>query len=242
MIKTATSYSHPCDVVQVEKVKKAGETLTVSLAANTDQGVASVIPDVNCLLWAIGRDANLVDLEIDKTGVVLDRKGFITVDPYQNTNVQNVYALGDVAGNKLLTPVAIAAGRKLAHRLFDNQPESTMDYDDIPTVVFSHPPIGTVGLSQAEAEKKYGADKLKIYRSSFTPMYHAFTKRKTKFHMKLICLLPNEKVIGLHMIGLGCDEILQGFGVAIKMGATKADFDSCCAIHPTSGEELVTLR
>ena len=112
----------------------------------------------------------------------------------------------------------------------------------------------------AEAEKKYGADKLKIYRSSFTPMYHAITKRKTKCHMKLICLLPNEKVkpshygvlmhslmyrlqvIGLHMIGLGCDEILQGFGVAIKMGATKADFDSCCAIHPTSGEELVTLR
>jgi glutathione reductase (NADPH) len=226
----------------VTKVEKAGETLTVSLGANTEQGVASVIPDVNCLLWAIGRDANTVDLGLDKTGVTLDKKGFVSVDSFQNTSVQNMYALGDVAGKKLLTPVAIAAGRKLSHRLFDNQPDSKMDYDDIPTVVFSHPPIGTVGMTQAEAEKAHGADKLKIYRSSFTPMYHAITRRKTKCHMKLICLLPTEKVIGLHIIGMGSDEMLQGFGVAIKMGATKADFDSCCAIHPTSGEELVTLR
>jgi glutathione reductase (NADPH) len=226
----------------VSKVEKTGDTITLSLAANTEQGVPQVIPGINCLLWAIGRNANLSDLSLDVTGVTLDRKGFIAVDAFQNTNVQNMYALGDVAGKKLLTPVAIAAGRRLAHRLFDNQPESKMNYDDIPTVVFSHPPIGTVGMTEAEAEKAHGKDSLKIYRSSFTPMYHALTKRKTKCHMKLICLLPTEKVIGLHIIGTGSDEMLQGFGVAIKMGATKADFDKCCAIHPTSGEELVTLR
>lgn len=226
---------------KVGEVVKTGNGLTVKLVPHTDEGKAVEIEGVNTLLWAIGRNANMVNLGIEATKVELER-GFIKVDEYQNTSIPNMYALGDIAGKKLLTPVAIAAGRKLAHRLFGNEPEAKLDYCNIPTVVFSHPPIGTVGMTEDEAVKQYGADKLKIYRASFTPMYHAVTTRKTKCSMKLITALPEEKVVGLHIIGLGCDEMLQGFGVAIRMGATKADFDNCVAIHPTSSEELVTLR
>lgn len=216
-----------------------------------DLNTGGKIEDVDCLLWAIGRIPNTDKMNLEKVGVTLDAKGDIVVDEYQNAVIaeeyQNklvpkLYALGDVCGKALLTPVAIAAGRKLAHRLFDGKTTWKLDYTNIPTVVFSHPPIGTVGLTQAEAEKEHGADKLKIYRSAFTPMYYAMTETKVKCTMKLICLLPEEKVIGLHMIGQYCDEMLQGFSVAIKMGATKAQFDETVAIHPTSSEELVTMR
>lgn len=199
------------------------------------------ITDVDCLIWAIGRKPQ-VDIGLDKVGVELDKTGHIQVDAFQNTSAENMYALGDVCGRALLTPVAIAAGRKLAHRVFNNEPESKLDYNDIPTVVFSHPPIGTVGLTEEEAVKEYGRASLKVYTSTFNPMYHAVTTRKVKCYMKLVCLLPDEKVIGLHMLGQGCDEMLQGFSVALKMGATKRDFDRTVAIHPTSSEELVTMR
>uniref|UniRef100_F7IAX6 Glutathione reductase, mitochondrial n=1 Tax=Callithrix jacchus TaxID=9483 RepID=F7IAX6_CALJA len=175
-------------------------------------------------------------------GIKTDDKGHIIVDEFQNTNVKGIYAVGDVCGKALLTPVAIAAGRKLAHRLFENKEDSKLDYNNIPTVVFSHPPIGTVGLTEDEAIHKYGKENVKIYSTSFTPMYHAVTKRKTKCVMKMVCAYEEEKVVGIHMQGLGCDEMLQGFAVAVKMGATKADFDNTVAIHPTSSEELVTLR
>uniref|UniRef100_A0A8C9IAC5 glutathione-disulfide reductase n=1 Tax=Piliocolobus tephrosceles TaxID=591936 RepID=A0A8C9IAC5_9PRIM len=175
-------------------------------------------------------------------GIQTDDKGHIIVDEFQNTNVKGIYAVGDVCGKALLTPVAIAAGRKLAHRLFEHKEDSKLDYNNIPTVVFSHPPIGTVGLTEDEAIHKYGEENVKIYSTSFTPMYHAVTKRKTKCVMKMVCANKEEKVVGIHMQGLGCDEMLQGFAVAVKMGATKADFDNTVAIHPTSSEELVTLR
>ena len=171
-----------------------------------------------------------------------DSRGHVIVDQFQNTNVPNVYALGDVCGKALLTPVAIAAGRKLAHRLFDGKKDWRLNYENIPTVVFSHPPVGTVGMSQEEAEMQFGKDQVKVYQSTFTPMYYAITETKYKCSMKLVCQLPTEKVIGLHMVGQGCDEMLQGFSVAIIMGATKQQFDACVAIHPTSSEELVTLR
>uniref|UniRef100_A0A8D2DHW8 Glutathione reductase, mitochondrial n=1 Tax=Sciurus vulgaris TaxID=55149 RepID=A0A8D2DHW8_SCIVU len=175
-------------------------------------------------------------------GIQTDEKGHIIVDEFQNTNVKGVYAVGDVCGKALLTPVAIAAGRKLAHRLFECKEDSKLDYDNIPTVVFSHPPIGTVGLTEDEAVNKYGKENVKIYSTTFTPMYHAVTTRKTKCVMKMVCANKEEKVVGIHMQGIGCDEMLQGFAVAVKMGATKADFDNTVAIHPTSSEELVTLR
>uniref|UniRef100_A0A8C3YJ01 Glutathione reductase, mitochondrial n=1 Tax=Catagonus wagneri TaxID=51154 RepID=A0A8C3YJ01_9CETA len=175
-------------------------------------------------------------------GIQTDDKGHIIVDEFQNTNVKGVYAVGDVCGRALLTPVAIAAGRKLAHRLFECKEDSKLDYDNIPTVVFSHPPIGTVGLTEDEAIYKYGKENVKTYSTTFTPMYHAVTKRKTKCVMKMVCANKEEKVVGIHMQGIGCDEMLQGFAVAVKMGATKSDFDNTVAIHPTSSEELVTLR
>ncbi|XP_012879613.1 PREDICTED: glutathione reductase, mitochondrial [Dipodomys ordii] len=175
-------------------------------------------------------------------GIKTDEKGHIIVDEFQNTNVKGIYAVGDVCGKALLTPVAIAAGRKLAHRLFECKEDSKLNYDNIPTVVFSHPPIGTVGLTEDEAVHKYGKDNVKIYSTTFTPMYHAVTTRKTKCVMKMVCANKEEKVVGIHMQGIGCDEMLQGFAVAVKMGATKADFDNTVAIHPTSSEELVTLR
>uniref|UniRef100_G1N073 glutathione-disulfide reductase n=1 Tax=Meleagris gallopavo TaxID=9103 RepID=G1N073_MELGA len=201
-----------------------------------------VIHDVDCLLWAIGREPNTEELCLEHVGVKVDAQNHVVVDEFQNTTRKGIYAIGDVCGKALLTPVAIAAGRKLALRLFGNQQYARLDYSNIPTVVFSHPPIGTVGLTEDEAISMYGKDNVKIYSTSFTPMYHAVTQRKVKCVMKLVCAGKEEKVVGLHMQGLGCDEMLQGFAVAIKMGATKADFDNTVAIHPTSAEELVTMR
>merc|ERR1712098_640251 len=175
-------------------------------------------------------------------GLKLDKHGHIDVDPYQVSSLPWLYALGDVSGKALLTPVAIAAGRRLAHRLFNKEEGLKLDYDNIPSVVFSHPPIGTIGLTEAEAIEKYGEGEVVIYQTKFSPMYHAMTERKQNTVMKLVCVGKDEKVVGLHMMGRGCDEMLQGFGVAVKMGATKKDFDSCVAIHPTSSEEFVTMR
>jgi glutathione reductase (NADPH) len=171
----------------------------------------------------------------------MDQHGFIPTDEYQNTNVTDVYAVGDVTGRAQLTPVAIAAARRLGDRLFNYQSERKLDYSNIPTVMFSHPPIGTIGMTEEEAHEKFG-DTVKIYQTRFTPMYYALTDRKSATAMKLVCVGTEERVVGCHLIGHGVDEMLQGFAVAIKMGATKADFDNTIAIHPTSSEELVTMR
>ncbi|MXQ84198.1 hypothetical protein E5288_WYG014301 [Bos mutus] len=229
---------------QVREVKKTSSGLELRMVTSVPgrEPTFTTIADVDCLLWAIGRDPNSWGLNLNKLGIQTDDKGHIIVDEFQNTNVKGVYAVGDVCGKALLTPVAIAAGRKLAHRLFECKEDSKLDYDNIPTVVFSHPPIGTVGLTEDEAIYKYGKENVKTYSTTFTPMYHAVTKRKTKCVMKMVCANKEEKVVGIHMQGIGCDEMLQGFAVAVKMGATKSDFDNTVAIHPTSSEELVTLR
>jgi glutathione reductase (NADPH) len=163
------------------------------------------------------------------------------VDEYSNTSAAGVYALGDNIGKVELTPVAVKAGRLLSERLFNGQSKAKMDYDLIPTVVFSHPPIGTIGLTEEQAKAQYGDDAIKVYNSSFAAMYTAVTSHRQVTNMKLVCAGDNEKVVGLHGIGYAMDEILQGFAVAMKMGATKADFDACVAIHPTSAEEFVTM-
>jgi glutathione reductase (NADPH) len=222
----------------IKAEKDANITLTIEQG---DKHEHKSLNDFDCVVWAIGRSPH-IDLNLDAANVKLTKQGFIQVDEFQNTTQSNVYALGDVCGRALLTPVAIAAGRRLSERLFNNQPDLKLDYNDIPTVVFSHPPIGTVGLTEEEAEKKYGKEKLKIYHSKFTNMYHSMTERKTLTVMKLITVLPDQKIVGLHSIGIGSDEMLQGFAVAIKMGATKADFDNTVAIHPTASEEFVTMR
>ncbi|OCU00106.1 hypothetical protein XELAEV_18005891mg [Xenopus laevis] len=229
---------------QVKSVKKSTTGLEINVQCSMPGRKPTVrtIQDVDCLLWAIGRDPNTEYLGLENLGLELDEKGHIVVDEFQNTSRKGVYAVGDVCGRALLTPVAIAAGRKLSHRLFEGQEDSKLDYNNIPTVVFSHPPIGTVGLTEEEAVTAKGRENVKVYTTSFSPMYHVVTRRKTKCVMKLVCVGKEEKVVGLHMQGLGCDEMLQGFAVAIKMGATKKDFDNTVAIHPTSSEELVTLR
>ncbi|QIW97463.1 hypothetical protein AMS68_002981 [Peltaster fructicola] len=201
--------------------------------------------DVDTVLWAIGRSPELEKLNLDVTKVKTDKKGHISVDDYQNTNIDNIYALGDVCDKGFeLTPVAIAAGRRLADRLFGGKEDSRLIYDNIPSVVFAHPECGSIGLTEPEAREKYGDDNIKVYSSSFTAMYYSMMEQddKAPTAYKLIVTGKEEKVIGMHILGLGSGEILQGFGVAIKMGATKADFDRCVAIHPTSAEELVTMK
>lgn len=193
------------------------------------------------IIWAVGREPYTSHLNLAATTVELTKQGAIKVDEYQNTTQPGIYAIGDVIDKVNLTPVAIAAGRRLSERLFNGQTQLKLDYTTIPTVVFSHPTIGTVGLTEAEAREQYGDD-VKIYTSRFTPMYYAITEVRGKTAMKLICVGKEEKIVGLHGIGQGMDEMLQGFAVAIKMGATKADFDDTVAIHPTSAEEFVTMR
>ena len=222
------------EVSRVEKT--AAGTLTVHCSNG------SVFNDVDCLIWAIGREPATDTLNLAAAGVSTDEQGFIHTDKYQNTNVKGIYAVGDITGEAQLTPVAIKAGRMLAERLFNpTMPDTHMDYSLIPTVVFSHPPIGTVGLTEDEAIAQYGADKVNVYRSNFAAMYNAITPHRALSRFKLVCAGEEEKVVGLHGIGEGMDEVLQGFAVAMKMGATKADFDATVALHPTSAEEFVTL-
>jgi glutathione reductase (NADPH) len=194
------------------------------------------------LIWAIGRTPNSSQINLEKAGVKVNEWGAVVVDKFQNTSQTGIYAVGDVIDKVNLTPVAIAAGRRLSERLFNNQVNAHLDYETIPTVVFSHPTIGTVGLTEKEAREKYTDEKIKTYTSSFTPMQYAITETKEKCHMKLVCVGEDEKIVGLHGVGLGVDEMLQGFAVAIKMGATKEDFDNTVAIHPTGAEEIVTMR
>jgi glutathione reductase (NADPH) len=192
------------------------------------------------VIWAIGRTPLTADLGLQNAGVEIDDAGYIPTDEWQATNVENIFAIGDVTGRAQLTPVAIAAGRRLSDRLYGGMADRKLRYENIASVVFSHPPIGSVGMTEAEARAQYG-DAIKIYRTKFTPMYHAFTPHPQKTAMKLVVEGADERVVGVHMIGMGVDEMLQGFAVALNMGARKSDFDDTVAIHPTSSEELVTL-
>ncbi len=195
----------------------------------------------DCVIWAVGRAPQTGTLDPAAAGVNMDETGFIPVDKYQVTNVPNVYAVGDVTGAVALTPVAIAAGRRLADRIFGGQTERYLDYGNIATVIFSHPPIGTIGLTEREARERYGDDVV-VYTSRFNPMLYALSERKRPTSMKLVTAGDDERIVGCHVIGDGADEMMQGFAVAVRMGARKKDFDDTVAIHPTSAEELVTMR
>ena len=196
---------------------------------------------VDCVLWAVGREPNSDSLALDAADVETDGGGFIPVDKYQQTNVEHIFAIGDVTGAQALTPVAIAAGRRLADRIYGKMEGRHLDYRLIPTVIFSHPPMGTVGVTEAQARAEHG-DAVKVYLSRFTPMYYALGDKKQATVMKLITAGDDERIVGCHVIGDGADEMMQGFAVAIRMGATKKDFDDTVAIHPTSPEEFVTMR
>lgn len=225
---------HPCtSLAKVEKQEDGTLTLT-----DTKGGVHAGFDQ---LIWAIGRAPNSKNLNLEAAGVQAKENGYIIVDEWQNTSTPGIYALGDVCGNVELTPVAIAAGRALSERLFNGKKDSKMDYNLVPTVIFSHPPIGTCGLSEEAAKAKYGEDKVKVFKTQFTNMYFSMLDRKQPTFMKMVTAGEEEKVVGLHLLGLGCDEMLQGFAVAMKMGATRQDFHNCTAIHPTGSEEVALL-
>ncbi|MDF7670334.1 glutathione-disulfide reductase [Orbaceae bacterium ESL0721] len=225
---------HPFSIPQIV-TKNSDGSLTLRLENGEEF-------TVDCLIWAIGRKPATEGMNLEAAGIEVNSNGFIKVDKYQNTNVLGIYSVGDDTGATALTPVAVAAGRRLSERLFNNKPDEHLDYSNIPTVVFTHPPIGTVGLTEPDAIIKYGQENVKVYTSSFRGMYSAVTEYPQACNMKLVCVGEEEKVVGLHGIGYGMDEILQGFAVAIKMGATKKDFDNTIAIHPTAAEEFVTMR
>ena len=235
---TASMTSSGVEIVAnspIKALEKDAGTITVVTQDDTR------IEGFDTVIWAIGRDFQTDKLGLEKTDITVTERGVIPVDPFQATNVPGIFAIGDIIGEAQLTPVAIAAGRRLADRLFDGQTDRRLDYKNIPTVMFSHPPAGIIGLTEAEARKQFG-DAVKIYQSRFTPMYNAFTEHSPETAMKLVVVGEEEKVVGCHMIGLGVDEMLQGFAVAIRMGATKRDLDDTVAIHPSSAEELVTMR
>jgi glutathione reductase (NADPH) len=218
-----------------EAVERHRDGLRLHVADGTAHG------PFDALLWAVGRSPATRDLGLETAGVASDETGFIRTDRFQNTNVANIHAIGDVTGREALTPVAIAAGRRLSDRLFGGMTDRHLDYEYIPTVIFSHPPLGTCGLSEQQARQRHG-DAVQVFQSEFVPLYHAMTSYKPKARVKLVTAGPEHKVIGCHLFGPGADEILQGFAVAMRMGATKRDFDDTVAIHPTLAEELVTLR
>ncbi len=219
----------------VDYVKKTADDQLDIITANGQK-----IEDNDCLIWAIGRSSSTDNIGLDKAGLKATEEGFVETDEQQNTAIKGIYAVGDITGRAALTPVAIAAGRQLAERLFNNQPNAKLDYDNIPSVIFSHPPIGTVGMTEGEAREQYGD--VKIYQSRYTNMLHALSDHKKRSSIKMITVGAREKIVGIHVIGEGADEMMQGFAVAMKMGACKSDFDSTVAIHPTAAEELVLLR
>ncbi len=222
-----------CQIISIERSANG------KLSLQDNHGVG--MEDVDEVIYAIGRHTELDSLGLDNAGVEISANGYIETDLYQRTNQANIFALGDVTGRAALTPVAIAAGRRLADRLYDAQSERHLDYELIPTVVFSHPPVATIGLTEEAARDQYG-ERIKVYQTRFTAMYNSISGHDVPTAMKLVCLDAEEKIIGCHMIGPGVDEMLQGFAVAIRMGACKKDFDDTVAIHPTSSEELVTMR
>ncbi len=218
------------------ELRTGGEGLQLTF----ESGVTGAPADA--VIWAVGRRPLTYGLNLDAAGVETGARGHIVVDKFQQSNVAGIYAIGDATGQVELTPVAIAAGRRLSDRVFGSMDGRYLDYSNIPTVIFSHPTIGTVGMTEPQAVEQFGADAVKTYQSGFNSLYYGVQEHKVRSTMKLVCAGAEERVVGVHMIGPGSDEILQGFAVAVKMGATKTDLDNTVAIHPTAAEELVTMR
>lgn len=208
-----------------------------NLQATLTNGTKLLVDEV---LLAIGRTPNTQNLGLEKIGVKQDPHGAILVNDQFQTNIPHIYALGDVINRANLTPVATAQGMALARTLFDGQPSQPIDYQAIPTAVFSQPEVGTIGLTEQQARQKH--PHILIYRTQFRPMKMTISGRDQRTMMKLIVNSDNDRVLGLHIVGPDAGEITQGFAVAMKAGATKTIFDQTIGIHPTAAEELVTLR
>lgn len=216
----------------VRSVERRGEGYSVRLAGGE-------MIDTDLVLFATGRTPNTQDLGLEAVGVRLDVAGAIEVDGFSRTCVPSIHAVGDVTDRINLTPVAIAEGRALVETLFRDNP-TRMDHDGVPSAVFSHPPVGTVGLTESQARAKYG--KVDVYRARFRPMKYTLSGRDERTMMKLVVDRATQRVVGAHMVGADSPEIIQGIAIALKCGATKAQFDATVGIHPTAAEEFVTMR
>jgi len=214
------------------RIEKSGEGFAVTLEDGS-------VLEADCVMYATGRAPNSRGVGLENAGVELRDNGAVMVDDQFRTSVSNIYALGDVTDRVQLTPVAIAEAMVLAANLCNGE-DQRMDYADIPTAVFSHPNIGTVGLTEEEARRRHGA--VDVYRETFRPLRHTMTLREERTMMKLIVDRATDRVVGAHMVGADASEIVQGVGIALKCGATKAQFDATVGIHPTAAEEFVTMR
>jgi glutathione reductase (NADPH) len=217
--------------MNVTRIERADGAFKV----HTDAGMAFAADTV---MYATGRVPNTGRLGLDRVGIHLDKRGAIAVDEWQQTTVPGIYAIGDCTDRINLTPVAIAEGRALAETLFNNNPMK-MDHTDVPSAVFSQPPVGTVGLSEASARL---VSEIDVYKAVFRPMKHTLSGRDEKVLMKLVVDRPSDRVLGAHMVGPDAPEIIQGLAIAVKARLTKKDFDRTVAIHPTSAEEFVLMR
>mmetsp|Transcript_8965 Transcript_8965/g.11753 ORF Transcript_8965/g.11753 Transcript_8965/m.11753 type:complete len:518 (+) Transcript_8965:72-1625(+) len=225
-------------------ISRNDENGLLTLTSTSAEAETCSIEGFDAIVMAIGRRPVTDVLNLDKCGVKMNEKSLIPVDEYENTNIDGIYAIGDCTTTGYdLTPVAIAAGRRLADRLFGGEPKARLEYYDIATVVFSHPPIGTIGLTEPAARKQFGDEHVTVKQARFGSMGYAFNspEHKVETGMKLVLVGEEEKVVGLHCIGPASDEMLQGFSIAIRMGATRRDFEASVAIHPTISEEFVTM-
>jgi glutathione reductase (NADPH) len=212
------------------------ERTAAGVHVTLDRGAAV---DANLIMFATGRAPNTHGIGLEDLGVMLDGVSAIVVDRYSRTSVENIYAIGDVTNRKNLTPVALAEGRAVAETLFGKRAMS-VDYDNVPSAVFSQPTIGTVGLTEAQARQRFG--EIDIYKAKFRPLKHTLSGRDERTFMKLVVDRKTDRVVGCHMLGTDAGEIIQGFAVALQCGATKAQFDATLGIHPTAAEEFVTMR
>ena len=217
---------------EVTEIKKSGQNLLVTLNSG------SVI-ETDCIMYATGRAANTKGLGLEKAGVELKHDGSIVVDKCNRTSRSNIYAVGDVTDRIQLTPVAIQEGHALADMLF-NKNKQFVDYSNVPSAVFSTPPIAVVGLTEEEAKEQFGY--IDVYESNFKPLVHTISGRDERTFMKLVVDSKTDVVLGCHMMGIDAPEIIQGIAIAIKCGAKKGQFDATTGIHPSSAEEFVTMR
>lgn len=238
------------DTLQDEMIKKGIDVLTntdIAEIVKLEGGRLQVILqdgdsyETDCVMYATGRRPKVDGLGLEKAGVILNKAGAIAVDARSKTNIDNIYAVGDVTDRANLTPVAIREGAAFAETVFNDNPQE-VDHSIIPTAVFSHLEIGTVGMTEEEACRAHGEDGVTIFKSTFKPMLHTLSGRDERTLMKIIVEKKSDKVLGVHMIGPYSGEMIQTVGIAVTMGATKAQFDATIAVHPTAAEELVTMK
>jgi glutathione reductase (NADPH) len=226
---------------QLQALERHAESQVRLREAASDGSVGDASEPFDMVLFATGREPNTDGLQLDRAGIATDARGHVQVDAWQATNVEGVYAVGDVTGQLALTPVAIAAARRLMDRLFDGKHDAKLDYTNVPTVVFAHPPIATVGLTEVAARALHG-DAVQVFRTGFRPMLYALADVPQRSLFKLVCVGDERRIVGIHLLGEGADEIMQGFAVAMKRGITLDDLHDTVAIHPTSAEEVVLMQ